>query len=169
MGCTFETVEADPILAAREMGHGMKAIAALGAGSWDEARSVGEVTLDHDQRHRRRIALRTDAGAPLLLDLPEARHLHDGAGLLLEDGGVVRVRAKPEPVLEIRAADPALFARLAWHLGNRHLEAAIGATRILIRYDHVIEAMVRGLGGTATAIEAPFDPEPGAYAAHDHG
>lgn len=125
------------------------------------------MTLDHDGRHRRRLRLATDAGTPFLLDLPEARRLRDGDGLLLEDGGVIRVVARPEPVLAIRAA-PHLLLRVAWHLGNRHLPAALAADTILIRPDHVIEAMLRGLGATVEAVEAPFDPEPGAYAGPGH-
>lgn len=149
----------------------MRAAAALARGSWEPAREAGRVTLEHDLRHRRRIALATDDGAAFLLDLPEARRLRDGDGLLLEDGRVIRVVARPEPVLAIRAA-PELLLRVAWHLGNRHLPAALDADRILIRPDHVIEAMLRGLGAAVEHATAPFDPEPGAYAGpghhHDH-
>jgi urease accessory protein len=73
------------------------------------------------------------------------------------------VRAKPEPLLEVRGRDAQHLTRLAWHLGNRHLPAAIEPARILIRPDHVIAAMLLGLGAEVAAIEAPFDPEGGAY------
>ena len=77
---------------------------------------------------------------------------------------MVEVRAKPEPLLVVTARDPHHLARLAWHLGNRHVPAAIEKDRILIRPDHVLAEMLAGLGAEISAIEAPFDPEGGAYA-----
>ena len=82
---------------------------------------------------------------------------------------MVEVRAKPEPLLVVRASDPYRLARLAWHLGNRHVPAAIQATRILIRPDHVIAEMLVGLGAEVTAAEEPFEPEPGAPCAFRAG
>lgn len=146
----------------------MRARAILRAGTWDPAREVDRVLIDFDRRHRRRIVLRTGHGQELLLDLPHAARLRDGDGLELEGGGVIRVRAQPEPLLEIRARTPADLARIAWHLGNRHLPMQILGTRLRIRADHVIEAMVRGLGGQVTSVKAPFDPEAGAYAGGHH-
>ena len=105
-------------------------------------------------------------GRDILLDLPHARHLRDGDGLVLDDGAVIRVVALPERLLAITAPDPHRLLRLAWHLGNRHLPTALGPDRLLIRDDPVIAAMIRGLGGDARPVEAPFDPETGAY---DHG
>ena len=136
----------------------------LHRGSWAATREAGQVTLDYDGRHRRRLQLATDAGEAFLLDLPEARHLRNGDGLLLEDGRVVRVVAKPEPVTVVTAADPFLLLRCAWHLGNRHLPASLRNGRILIRPDHVIAAMLRGLGASVQDATLPFDPEQGAYA-----
>ena len=145
----------------------------LHRGDWSAAREAGQVTLDYDGRHRRRLQLATDAGEAFLLDLREARHLRDGDGLALEDGRVVRVVAKPEPVTVVTAADPFVLLRCAWHLGNRHLPASLRGGRILIRPDHVITAMLRGLGASVQDAELPFDPEQGAYAevvvhGHDH-
>ena len=142
----------------------MRAHRILPAGGWDPARETDSVVLDFDLRHRRRITLHTEAGAHLLLDLPQAAHLRDGEGLECEDGAVVRVRAKPEPLLEIGAADAAELARLAWHLGNRHLPVQVLHGALRIRDDHVIAGMVEALGGTVRRIAAAFDPEPGAYA-----
>jgi urease accessory protein len=79
------------------------------------------------------------------------------------------VRAAPERLVEIAAADADALARIAWHLGNRHLPTELRPGALRIRPDHVIEAMVRGLGGTVRDIEAPFQPEGGAYASHSHG
>jgi urease accessory protein len=125
------------------------------------------VTLDYDARFRRRIVLRTDAGEEFLLDLPEARALRAGEGLRLEDGRVIAIRAAEEPLIEVRAENAAALLRLAWHLGNRHLPAELQAGHILIREDHVIEAMLAGLGATLTRLRAPFQPEGGAYGEHN--
>ena len=76
--------------------------------------------------------------------------------------------ARPEPLLEIHAHDEGELVRIAWHLGNRHLPVQLLGDRIRIRADHVIEDMVKGLGGHVDEIEAPFDPEAGAYAGGHH-
>ncbi len=124
------------------------------------------VTLAYDDRHRRRLAMATDGGTAFLLDLPQAVLLRDGDGLLLEGGGVIAVRAAPEPLLEITGD----LVRLAWHIGNRHVPAQIEPHRLLIRDDHVLADMVRGLGGTVRRVTEPFTPESGAYAgSRGHG
>lgn len=133
--------------------------------------SVAQVRLDHDHRHRRRLVLTTSAGESVLLDLPSTEHLRGGEGLLLDDGDIIAIEAMPEKLLEITAPDHAALLRISWHLGNRHLPTELAGHVLRIREDHVLEAMVRGLGGTITHIEAPFDPEGGAYATtthHDH-
>ena len=138
------------------------------ATTWDPALEIDSVLIDFDSRHRRRIALRTENGADILLDLPHAMRLRDGDGLPT-DSGIIRVTAKPEPLLEIHAHDDGELVRIAWHLGNRHLPVQLLGDRIRIRADHVIADMVEGLGGHVDDIEAPFDPEPGAYAAGSEG
>jgi urease accessory protein len=142
----------------------------LPAGAWtgDPADSV---ILDYDGRHRRRIVLTGASGAEYLLDLAEATHLKDGDGLQLPGGGILRVVARPEPLLEITAHSPADLIRLAWHIGNRHLAAQVFADRILIRRDHVIAHMLEHQGAHVREVTAAFDPEGGAYhdGAHDHG
>lgn len=156
-----------------EAGKGMKdigrAVAHAPAGHWNAAGQVDQVTLAFDDRHRRRIRLETDAGAAMLLDLPRAVALADGDGLELGDGGGwVRVAAAPEPVMEVRASSRHHLLRLAWHIGNRHLPAQISESAILLRPDHVIADMLRGLGATVTETVLPFQPEGGAYAGHGH-
>jgi urease accessory protein len=147
----------------------MRAESVLPAGSWDAARAVDRVLVDFDRRHRRRILLATEGGSEVLLDLPHAVRLRHGDGLVLDDGGVVQVCAKPECLLEIHAHQDGELVRIAWHLGNRHLPVQLLGDRIRIRADHVIEEMVKGLGGHVDVTEAPFDPEAGAYAgAHSH-
>ena len=138
------------------------------AGHWPSAECRGTVTLGYDDRHRRRLRLATDAGEAILLDLPQTAVLADGDGLALSEGGFVAVRAAPEDLVEITAESPALLARIAWHIGNRHVPAELDGQRILIRDDHVIVAMAEGLGGAVRRVKAPFTPEGGAYAAHAH-
>lgn len=128
-----------------------------------------QVTLDFDGRHRRRIVLTGSNGLEFLLDLPQAERLRHGDALLLEDGRRVRVVAAPEPLAEITAPSADALVRIAWHLGNRHLPVMLAEGRILIRQDHVIEQMVQGLGATVVCVDAPFDPESGAYADGTHG
>jgi urease accessory protein len=121
------------------------------------------VVLDFDARYRRRVTMTGVGGLEFLLDLAEAAMLRGGDGLRLEDGRVVEVVAEPEPLAEIRVVDPAALARLAWHLGNRHQPAEILPRALRIRRDPVIEAMAEGLGARVIALEAPFNPEGGAY------
>jgi len=83
------------------------------------------------------------------------------------------VAGKAEPLIEIAAASPQELARFAWHIGNRHVEMQVAGENLRIRRDHVLEDMLRRLGARLTSIEAPFDPEPGAYGQghtedHDH-
>src|SRR5262249_6966178 len=139
------------------------------AGTWNAATAIDRVVLDAHERHRRRIALTGGRGTAFLLDLPQAIALKDGGGLVLEDRAIVRVAGKAEPLLEITAASPHDLARLAWHIGNRHTEVQVVGDRLRIRRDRVLEDMLRGLGARLTSIEAPFDPEHGAYAhANNH-
>jgi urease accessory protein len=138
------------------------------AGHWDSAGAVDSITLDAHERHRRRVVLTSERGTKFLLDLPQAAALRDGDGLVLDDGAIVRIIGRPEPLIEIAAADAHELARLAWHIGNRHIDVQIVGDRLRIRRDHVIEEMLRGLGARLSALEAPFDPEHGAYEQH-HG
>ncbi len=144
----------------------MRATEILPPGTFENASD--EILLDYDRRHRRRITLTTTAGQEILLDLPTAVRLRHGDGLRLADGTIVRILARPEKLLEIHAHDEADLVRIAWHLGNRHLPVQLLGERIRIRADHVIEQMVMLLGGHVDHIEAPFDPEAGAYAAGPH-
>ena len=128
------------------------------------------VTLAFADRHRRRIRLTDDAGQPFLLDLPDATRLADGDALVLEHGGHIRVAAAIEAVADITCRDAAHAARVAWHIGNRHTPVQVLPDATLrIADDHVLVAMAEGLGATVRRHDAPFSPEPGAYAAHhDH-
>ncbi len=144
--------------------HPQRAGAVLPAGGWAPEREVDAVLVDYDRRHRRRILLATEGGQEILLDLPQAVRLRHGDGLLLDSGGVVAVRARAESLADIHAHGDSEMVRIAWHLGNRHLPVQLRGGHIRIRADHVIEAMVEQLGGHVERVEAPFDPEAGAYA-----
>ena len=135
---------------------------------WTEA-PADTVVLDFDDRHRRRMAMTGTRGLEFLLDLENAVALRGGDALVLEDGRLVEVVAAAEPLVEIKGSDPHHLIRVAWHLGNRHLPTQIMPKALRIRRDHVIEAMVRGLGARVIEIEAPFDPEGGAYSGGGHG
>jgi urease accessory protein len=135
---------------------------------WTQA-PADTVVLDFDDRHRRRMAMTGTHGLEFLLDLENATVLGGGDALVLDDGRLIEVVAAPEPLAESRGNDPHHLVRVAWHLGNRHLPTQITAKGLRIRRDHVIEAMVKGLGARVIEIEAPFDPEGGAYAAGGHG
>src|SRR5437868_4951133 len=150
----------------------IRATRVQGQHRWQEA-AADTVVLDFDDRHRRRMAMTGTRGLEFLLDLENAVALRGGDALVLEDGRLIEVVAAAEPLLEIRGTDPLHLVRVAWHLGNRHLPTQIMPKGLRIRRDHVIEEMVKGLGARVIEIEAPFDPEGGAYAAahaaHDHG
>jgi urease accessory protein len=133
---------------------------------------IDEVILDHEDRHRRRLVLCAEKGLEFLLDLGEVPDLRSGDGIRLSSGDMVRVRAADEPLMEIRCPDAAHLARIAWHIGNRHLAAEITANVLRLRADHVIAAMIEGLGGEIRYVNGPFNPERGAYEgrpSHGHG
>jgi urease accessory protein len=146
----------------------LRADKVIPAGGWSGV-PADTVVLDFDERYRRRVTMSGVGGLEFLLDLSEATMLRGGDGLRLEDGRVVEVVAEPEPLAEIRTADPMALARVAWHLGNRHLPTEILPKALRMRRDPVIEAMVEGLGARVIALEAPFNPEGGAYVKADGG
>lgn len=147
-----------------------RAVSVLTAGNAGTTLPSGRAILAHDERHLRRRAIELADGSKVLVDLPEPVALNDGDRLVLEDGGHIVIIAAPEEVYDIRARDGIHLAELAWHIGNRHLAASIEAGRILILRDHVIKAMLEGLGATVTDVSEPFKPVRGAYSGgHDHG
>jgi urease accessory protein len=150
------------------------AVHSIAAGEWLAPLESGSVTLTYADRCRRRVRLVDDRGIPFLLDLARPARLADGDGLVLADGTVIRVIAAPEPLIEASAADVRHLARLAWHVGNRHVPAQIvDDCRLWIAHDGVLEQMLRGLGAETQRITAPFHPEGGAYVTltggHHHG
>jgi urease accessory protein len=128
------------------------------AGHWPRL-ATGQVVLGYEARFLRRKRLVTAAGEPFMVDLAETANLHAGDAFGLTDGRLIAVAAADEDVLVITGD----LTRLAWHIGNRHTPCQIELSRLVIRADHVLADMLRGLGATVTAARAPFTPEGGAY------
>lgn len=141
-------------------------------------RATDTLTLPYERRVLGRLKAVSDSGRELGLFLDRGPVLRDGEGLRAESGEVVRIRAADEPVVTARIAPGLPLARLAYHLGNRHVQLALGEdeTGGYVRFppDHVLEELAELLGATLERHVAPFDPEPGAYNqlghshAHDH-
>ncbi|MEQ6917259.1 urease accessory protein UreE [Halomonas aquatica] len=125
------------------------------------------LTLPYEQRVLGRLKATSDGGQAMGLFLDRGPVLRDGEGLRAEGGEVVRIRAAVEPVVTARTGAGLPLARLAYHLGNRHVQLALGEDGQggFVRFppDHVLEALAERLGASLEHHQAPFDPEPGAY------
>jgi urease accessory protein len=137
-------------------------------GSSDGSAPVDTAVLDAQSRHVRRKLITCRNGTEVLVDFEKPVRLADGDRLILQDGRRIAIAAAREELMEIRGRDAAHLARLAWHIGNRHLEAQIEPARILIRRDHVIARMLEQQGASVKSVEEPFEPEHGAYHGHGH-
>jgi urease accessory protein len=125
------------------------------------------IVMDSTERHLRRKLITLQHGDEVLVDLEKTIKFADRDCLILEDGRLVQIIASDEELLQVIARDNVHLTQLAWHIGNRHLEAQIEETRILIRQDHVIARMLEQLGAKVTSVRETFTPEHGAYA-HGH-
>jgi urease accessory protein len=135
------------------------------------APATDSVALAYDERKRSRLKVKLTSGAEAGIFLERGDHLHGGDKLVAEDGSaVVEILAAPEKLIEAVADSSLLFARAAYHLGNRHVPVQILPTenggKLRFQTDHVLADMARGLGCTTSETEAPFQPESGAYGAH---
>ncbi len=140
----------------------------LPKGSWQDS-PADTITLDEEDRYRRRILLTTDGGYDFLLSLSSAERLEHGDGLQLTDGRIIKVLATPEPLYEVRPTAATDLVTLAWHLGNRHQPTQIFGDHLRIRQDAVIADMLTGLGGELRPVSGHFSPVSGAYKrAHGH-
>lgn len=128
------------------------------SGQWPRL-ATGRVVLGYDERFLRRKRLTMASGEPFLVDLAETTNLLAGDAFELDDGRLVEIAAAEEAVLIIRGD----LVRLAWHIGNRHTPCQIEPDRLVIRADHVLADMLRGLGADVTEARTPFTPEGGAY------
>lgn len=130
-------------------------------------RPWSRIALDAQERHLRRKLLTLPDGSSVLVDFAKPVKLGDGDCLVLEDGRLILIEAQAEELMEVRGRDAIHLAQLAWHIGNRHLEAQIEQNRILIRPDRVIALMLEGLGAVISNTRETFSPEHGAYS-HGH-
>ena len=133
----------------------------------DDAVVTDVVELPFEARERSRLRVTLLSGREIGIDLPVGTMLQHGSKLQLPDGGVVAVEAAQESLLEVSASSGAALARIAYHIGNRHVPIQIGEGWLRILPDHVLAAMVRGLGGAAAPVTSRFQPEAGAYG-HSH-
>jgi len=136
-----------------------------------DAPVIDTLILPQAQRQAQKGFLFGVKGTCVELDFAEPVRLRTDDALVLDDGGLIEVVAEPEALVEVRAADLPSLARLAWHLGDRHVPVQVLERKLRLKRDPAIEAMLESLGAKVTAVEAPFEPEGGAYqaaAAHDH-
>jgi urease accessory protein len=150
-----------------------RATSVIAAGHGHDRPVVDTVILDYAQRSAQTITVTGVKGGPIEINLREPARLRTDDLLLLDDGNLVEVVAAPEPLLEARAPDGADLSRLAWHLGDRHVPVQVLPNRIRTRHDAAIENLLKSLGAKVALIEAPFEPEGGAYDSakshnHDH-
>ena len=129
-----------------------------------EVLPILKLTLPFEQRHKSRLRAQADNGEEVALILPRGRVLRGGDRVAATDGREVEVVAAPEKLLHIESAE---LARVAYHLGNRHVPLQVGPGFLRIAEDHVLEEMARKLGARVSHVEAPFEPEAGAYG-HQH-
>jgi len=127
------------------------------------AEPYGELVLPFDLRIRSRLRTRLASGEEAVLKTERGAILRGGECLRAEDGRVVRVSAAPEKVMHVTCADQFELTRAAYHLGNRHVPVEIGDAFLRIAADHVLYDMLLGLGAKVEELDAPFEPESGAY------
>jgi urease accessory protein len=123
-----------------------------------------KLTLPFELRQKSRLRAKADSGEEIALILPRGRVLRGGDRVTSTDGREVEIVAAPEKLLHIESAE---LARVAYHLGNRHVPLQVGEGCLRIAEDHVLEEMARKLGARVSHVEAPFEPEAGAYG-HQH-
>lgn len=151
----------------------LRVVRVVSSAESDSARHIDSIVLSPDQRRVQSAHLTGVKGTIIGMMLPEPVMLRNGDAFELNDGSFVDIVIEPEPLVEVRGRDLVHLAKLAWHLGDRHVPVQIFANRLRLRRDAAIETLLARLGARLTPIEAPFDPEGGAYAAathhhHDH-
>jgi urease accessory protein len=129
-----------------------------------------DVELGYDERVKSRLAAVCNDGTAVAILLPRGTVMRNGTLLGAVDGAIVRVVAAPQPVARITADSTLTLVRAVYHLANRHVPAQLAADHALIEADPVLERMLQALGARIEHLDAPFDPEPGAYGGgHAHG
>jgi urease accessory protein len=129
----------------------------------------GQLRLPFELRQKRWLFAALVTGEEVALRLPRGASLRSGDRLLAADGRVIEVIAAVERLVHVECTTASALAQAAYHLGNRHVPVQIGDRFLRFGENHVLEEMLRGLGAKLTIIEAPFEPESGAYSsAHLH-
>ena len=148
-----------------------RATRVLRAAERRDTSAVDTLILPHAQRQAQKGFLFGVKGTCVEIDFAELVRLRTDDALVLDDGGLVEIVAEPEPLIEARAADLPALARLAWHLGDRHVPVQVLERRLRLKPDPTIETLLQSLGAKVVLIDAPFEPEGGAYdaAMGDHG
>ena len=126
----------------------------------------GMLRLPFERRQKSRQRATLISGEEVTIMLPRGEVLRGGDWVIASDGRVIEVVAAVEKILHVECASPQALARAAYHLGNRHVAVQVGDGWLRIADDHVLAEMLAGLGATVRAMEAPFEPEAGAYAPH---
>ncbi|CAA0122277.1 Urease accessory protein UreE [BD1-7 clade bacterium] len=129
------------------------------------------VMLDLDQRRKFRLKTQSRLGDEVRIFLDRDKPMQLGDTLVADCGKTLKVVGKPEPLVVARANDAVTFARVCYHLGNRHLTVQINALELRFKPDHVIEELVESFGLALEHTDTVFEPEPGAYAqgsSHSH-
>jgi urease accessory protein len=132
-----------------------------------EMKGTDSVKLTFDQREKSRLRTKTMGGVEVGVQLKVGTLLCHGDKLLLNDGSVIEVHAADEALYEVRTETLPALARIAYHIGNRHVPLQVNDDHLLMLPDHVLKAMVEGLGARVTAVTRAFQPESGAYG-HSH-
>lgn len=127
-----------------------------------------EAVLTFEERQKSRYKTTVSTGQNLAWFIPRGQVLCDGDYLCCKTGELIRVVAAPETVSQVNSADQLLLTRAAYHLGNRHVPLQIGAGYLRYQHDHVLDAMVQGLGLNVLCQQLPFQPENGAYHGQSH-
>jgi urease accessory protein len=131
----------------------------------------GSLALPFEMRQKSRFKAKLVSGEEVGVVLPRGEILRGGDLVTASDGRVIEIVSQPEKLLHVESGKPADLAKIAYHLGNRHVPVEVGDGYLRVAEDHVLERMVEGLGAKVTRVSAPFEPEAGAYGGvgHEHG
>jgi urease accessory protein len=136
-------------------------------------RRAATLELDWDTRQKSRFDAVDSQGRHIGVFLPRGGAVRGGDVLVAEDGSLIAVKAKAEPLLAVTVGArgaPLDLLRAAYHLGNRHVPLEVTPTRLQLEPDHVLAEMLKRMGLVVETVEAPFEPEGGAYGkGHDPG
>jgi urease accessory protein len=126
------------------------------------------LVLPFELRRKARQRVRLQSGLAAGLFLPRGTNLRDGDFVVSQDGLQIQVAAACEQVSIASADNHLVLARIAYHLGNRHVAVQVLDHCLVYLHDHVLDDMVCGLGAAVTAAVQPFEPEEGAYHGGGH-